>query len=77
MRVAVVTNQSPKEGGKFWSESFARHDCDDFGASSLAQLIVLSWVFRAFKAVTNTHLENTLIGRLLQGDGGGGDRGGL
>ncbi|CAM9361242.1 unnamed protein product [Ascophyllum nodosum] len=32
---------------------------------------------RAYKAVTNTHLENTLIGRLLQGDGGGGDRGGL
>lgn len=40
-------------------------------------LIMFSWVCRAFKAVTNTHLENTLIGRLLQGDGGGGDRGGL
>lgn len=33
---------------------------------------------RTYKTVTNTHLENTEIGRLLEGAGtSGGDRGGL
>ncbi|CAM9708568.1 unnamed protein product [Pylaiella littoralis] len=33
---------------------------------------------RTYKTITNTHLENTLVGRLLEGGGtSGGDRGGL